>query len=127
MVNHHLLQRVETMRFGGTKLYRQATSSSTIDQISYYGTMKQICTIVEVTVSLDTNVTARTSYKKEIYMELVEALRVLYPKYKYKIIPLVVGALECYNLFSGVELSMRSFFVIGSNTRVTKAKSNRTV
>ena len=37
----------------------------------------QICTIVEVTMPLDTNVTARTSYKKEIYMELVEALRVL--------------------------------------------------
>ena len=38
--------------------------------------------------------TARTSYKKEeIYMEFVEALRVLYPRYKYKIIPVVVGAL----------------------------------
>ena len=53
----------------------------------------QICTIAEVTVPLDTNVTARTSYKKEIYMELVEAFRVLYPRYKYKIIPVVVGAL----------------------------------
>ena len=42
---------------------------------------------------LDTSVTARTSYKKEIYMELVEALRVLYPRYKYKIISVVVGAL----------------------------------
>ena len=51
------------------------------------------CTILEITVPLDTNVTERTNYKKEIYMELVEAVRVLYPRYKYKIIPVVVGAL----------------------------------
>ena len=44
-------------------------------------------------ILLYTNVTARTSYKKEIYMELIEELRVLYPRYKYKIIPVVVGAL----------------------------------
>ena len=35
-----VIQRVETMRFGGTKLYQQAASSNTIDQISYSGTMK---------------------------------------------------------------------------------------
>ena len=68
----------------------------------------QICTILEITVPLDTNVTARTSYKKELYMELVEALRVLYPRYKYKIIPSSGGCL-------------------GSNTKVAKAEFNRTV
>ena len=37
----------------------------------------------------------------------------------------VLSILECYNLFSGVELSMRSFFVIGQFARQSGTISER--
>ena len=51
------------------------------------------CTIIEISSPLDTNVTDRTEWKKDLYMPLVAELSRICKHYKFEIVPIVVGAL----------------------------------
>ena len=55
--------------------------------------VNKTCTILEISTPLDTNVTDRTKWKKDLYMPLVAEMSRIYKQYKFKIVPIVVGAL----------------------------------
>ena len=52
-----------------------------------------VCTIIEIGVPFDSNVTVRQAEKGTKYMPLVSELQQMYPSFKYQIIPLIIGAL----------------------------------
>ena len=52
------------------------------------------CTVVEVGVPLDFNVTSRRKSKKDKYILLVSELQQLYPGFKYQVTPIILGALD---------------------------------
>ena len=49
--------------------------------------------IVDICIPLDTNLELRDTTKRNNYVELVDQLQRIYPRYKYCIIPVVIGAL----------------------------------
>ena len=51
------------------------------------------CQVIDISIPLDTNVELRHNTKRDNYAPLVDQLRHLYPKYKYKIVPIIIGAL----------------------------------
>ena len=51
------------------------------------------CKIIDVCVPLDSNLGLREKTKRDNYIPLVDQLQKLYPKFKYQVIPVVVGAL----------------------------------
>ena len=53
----------------------------------------QVCSVIEVGVPLDFNVTNRQITKVDKYMPLVSELQQMYPEYKYQIVPIIIGLL----------------------------------
>ena len=51
------------------------------------------CTIIDICIPLDTNLELRDTTKRNNYVELVDQLQRIYPRYKYCIIPVIIGAL----------------------------------
>ena len=51
------------------------------------------CVVVEVSAPLDTNISARTSWKENVYMPLIGEMKRIYREYKFETISIVVGAL----------------------------------
>ena len=62
--------------------------------IIVWDNVNKTCTIIEISTPLDTNVTDRTKWKKDLYMPLVAEMSRIYKHYKFEIVPIVVGALE---------------------------------
>ena len=62
------------------------------DIIIWDGTNNE-CKIIDICVPLDTNLELRDTTKRNNYVELVDQLQRIYPKYKYCIIPIIIGAL----------------------------------
>ena len=50
------------------------------------------CMVVEITCPLDINVVRKTSEKENIYGPLIRNLQMQHPRYRFKFIPIVVGA-----------------------------------
>ena len=76
---------------------RQVTTLTKIphnkpDIIIWDGTNNE-CKIIDICVPLDTNLELRDTTKRNNYVELVDQLQRIYPKYKYCIIPIIIGAL----------------------------------
>ena len=51
------------------------------------------CKIIEITTPLDVNVVQRVEDKEQRYLSLVNQLKMMYPRYNYIIIPIVIGCL----------------------------------
>ena len=51
------------------------------------------CKIIGIFIPLDTNLELRDTTKRNNYVELVDQLQRIYPRYTYCIIPVVIGAL----------------------------------
>ena len=51
------------------------------------------CVVVEVSAPLDTNISARTSWKENVYIPLIGEMKRIYREYKFETISIVVGAL----------------------------------
>ena len=51
------------------------------------------CVVVEVSAPLDTNFSARTSWKENVYLPLIGEMKRIYREYKFETISIVVGAL----------------------------------
>ena len=49
--------------------------------------------IIDICIPLDTNLELRDTTKRNNYVELVDQLQRIYPRYKYCIIPVIIGAL----------------------------------
>ena len=66
---------------------------------------------------LDTNVTDRTKWKKDLYMPLVAEMSRIYKHYKFEIVPIVVGALGAIpnNLLE----NLRSLSITGKRLKRT--------
>ena len=50
------------------------------------------CTIIDISVPLDLNISSKIKDKQNNYMLLMGELQMLYPTFKYKIVPVVIGA-----------------------------------
>ena len=53
----------------------------------------KLCTIVEFSCPLDTNISRKVTEKLENYGPLVQNSQITYPDYNFEIAPIVVGAL----------------------------------
>ena len=53
----------------------------------------KLCSIIEFSCPLDTNIGRNVNEKLETYGPLVRNLQILYPDYKYKIALIVIGAM----------------------------------
>ena len=58
-----------------------------------WNTKEKTCNIVEFSCPADINITKKEEEKLSAYVPLVRNLQIMHPKYHYKIIPIVVGAL----------------------------------
>ena len=58
-----------------------------------WNTDSKLCTIVEVCIPLDTNVTLRSTWKEKLYMPIISEMSRVYKNYTFEIIPIVIGAL----------------------------------
>ena len=54
---------------------------------------KFVCSIVEFSCPADINVTKKENEKMNIYGPLIRNMQMMYPKYKFKMIPVVIGTL----------------------------------
>ena len=58
-----------------------------------WNTKEKTCNIVEFSCPADINITKKEEEKLSAYVPLVQNLQMMHPKYHYKIIPIVLGAL----------------------------------
>ena len=58
-----------------------------------WNTDAKLCTIVEVCIPLDTNVTLRSTWKEELYIPLISEMSRVYKNYTFEIIAIVIGVL----------------------------------
>ena len=54
---------------------------------------KFVCTAVEFSCPLDWNIIKKVTEKKNIYGALIRNMQVMYPNYKFEMIPIVIGCL----------------------------------
>ena len=54
---------------------------------------KMICTINDFSCPLDSNISKKVSEKKNNYGPLVRNMQIIYPNYKFEMIPIIVGCL----------------------------------
>ena len=53
----------------------------------------KLCSIIEFSCSFDTNIGRKVNEELEIYDPLVWNFQILYPNYKYKVAPIIIGAM----------------------------------
>ena len=53
----------------------------------------KLCSIIEFSCPLDTNIGRKVNEKLETYGPLVRSLQILYPDYKYEVAPIIIGAM----------------------------------
>ena len=51
-----------------------------------------LCTVIDISVPLDLNISSKNQDKRNDYILLVGELQTLYPSFKYQIVPVVIGA-----------------------------------
>ena len=54
---------------------------------------KVFCTVVDLSCPLDSNITKKVAEKKKIYGPLIGNKQIMYPNYKFEMIPVVIGCL----------------------------------
>ena len=88
-----------TLKVGGTEIWWD-TEVNTLTKIPHnrpdliiWDTDNSTCKVIDVCVPLDTNVELRETTKRNSYIDFVDQLQRIYPKYKYTIVPIIVGAL----------------------------------
>ena len=54
---------------------------------------KVVCTAVDFSCSLGLNITQKVAEKKNSYRPLIRNMQIMYPKYKFEMIPVVIGGL----------------------------------
>ena len=54
---------------------------------------KFICTVVDFSCPLDSNITKKVAEKKNSYGLLIRNMQIMYPNYKFEMIPVVIGCL----------------------------------
>ena len=88
-----------TLKVGDTEIWwdREVNTLTKIlhnrPDLIIWDTDNSTCKVIDVCVPLDTNVELRETTKRNSYIDLVDQLQRIYPKYKYTIIPIIVGAL----------------------------------
>ena len=61
-----------------------------------WNTKEKTCNILEFSCPADINITKKEEEKLSAYVPLVWNLQIMHPNYNYKIIPVVVGALDSF-------------------------------
>ena len=54
---------------------------------------KIVCTVVDFSCPLDSNITKKVAEKKNNYGPLIRNMQIMYPNYKFEMIPVVIGCL----------------------------------
>ena len=54
---------------------------------------KVVCTVVDFSCPLDSNITKKVAEKKNNYGPLIRNMQIMYPNYKFEMIPVVIGCL----------------------------------
>ena len=57
---------------------------------------KVVCTVVNFSCSLDSNITKKVAVKKNNYGPLIRNMQIMYPNYKFEMIPLLLVASLTY-------------------------------
>ena len=58
-----------------------------------WDTTEKTCTVLEFSCPCDTNITKKVQEKSDIYGPLIRNMQMMYPAYKFKFVPIIVGAL----------------------------------
>ena len=58
-----------------------------------WNTQEKICTIVEFSCPADVNISKKIDEKMNNYGALIRNLQIMYPQYKFEMVPIIVGAL----------------------------------
>ena len=88
-----------TLKVGDTEIWwdREVNTLTKIPHnrpdLIIWDTDNSTCKVIDVCVPLDTNVELRETTKRNSYIDLVDQLQRIYPKYKYTIVSIIVGAL----------------------------------
>ena len=90
-----------------------------LPDIIEWDNVNKTCTIVEISTPLDTNVTDRTKWKKDLYMPLVAEMSRIYKHYKFEIVPIVVGALGA--IPNSLLENLRSLSITGKRLKRTSS------
>ena len=61
--------------------------------ILIWNTEKKTCTVVEISCPADVNITKKSKEKLDNYAALLRNLQMLYHKYKFEMVPIIIGAL----------------------------------
>ena len=54
---------------------------------------KDVCAVVDFSCPLDSNITKKVAEKKNNYEPLIRNMQIMYPNYKFEMIPIVIGCL----------------------------------
>ena len=52
-----------------------------------------VCTVVDFSCPLDSNITKKVAEKKNNYGPLIRSMQIMYPNYKFEMIPVIIGCL----------------------------------
>ena len=58
-----------------------------------WNTKEKTCNIAEFSCPADINITKKEEEKLSVYVPLIQNLQIMHQNYRYKIIPIIVGAL----------------------------------
>ena len=72
--------------------YRKVQSYHTMNQTYSFGTTKN-CSVIKMSCLADVNVTRKTNEILQKHASLLRNLQMLHNDYKFKIIPIIIGAL----------------------------------
>ena len=87
------IRRVEHMEYWWNIPIKTATKIHNKPDLIIWNHEKFVCTAVELSCPLDSNITKQVAEKKNIYGPLIRNMQIMYPNYEFEMIPVVIGCL----------------------------------
>ena len=88
-----------------------------------WDTAIKICKIIEISCPADVNITKKVEEKLNNYGPLIHNLQIMYPHYKFQIVPIVIGALGCVPKCSEMYIHQLGFNKIKTEKLVRKLQN----
>ena len=92
--NLNIYLELNTWRTGGISRSRQQKKiPHNKPDLVIWNHEKVVCTAVDFSCPLDSNITKKVAEKKNNYGPLIRNMQIMYPNYKFEMIPVVIGCL----------------------------------
>ena len=98
---------LNTWSTGGISRSRQQQKYHIISLIIIWNHEIVVCTVVDFSCPLDSNITKKVAEKKNNYGPLIRNMQIMYPNYKFEMIPVVIGCLG--HVQSDLKMYMKQF------------------